>query len=934
MLKKTISAIAILAMTTLVFPLTVLAVTLTGNLITSVNLSVAGSSPTTFNPTASQVLTPSVTFNTTDFGTELASSTGYVAVKQGSVVIYTIDTWLPGESMLLSDWNGRNIDSTAAAQAICGTAGAVCPNGNYIVEAHTEFVSGSNTVMETETANFTIVSSSAGTIAINNFTAIPTSGTSFDPSVSGDHETLTISYTLNKAPDSVSVTIKDSKGTTMKNYASSNVTDSFAWDGKFSNKIVLPDNYTVQITAAKSGETSATSSIVVPVVYDNVNKGDIINFTVAPESFDPDIDDSVISFQNTKTADITVQIQETDGDIIKEFTDYTNDSYSAGQTHSIAWNGKNNSASQVSVGTYKVVIEMRNDYGAVVKIKDLTINNSGGNITDSNSHISGISFSPSSEFEPAVDEELIIEYDVKEDLDELKIFAVRGAEKIELLNETDVNEENNLEISWDGTDSDDEYVAKGTWRIQFESKLDSVSLTAAKSINIEYVKPMIDDAYLSKKSFDNDLNEFTYILFRVDSEADVTIKLLQDGDEDDDIVEDMEVEKDKWYAVSWDGGNYDYDDDLDFKIIAANKANEAVNDTEILGIDLAEDSVSSNKSNVTEDYISPAVTNGNEEMTIFYNLEDTADVTITIHKGETASGASLIKLLDIEDQEGGDHNLTWNGRDDDGDKLTKGIYSYKIVSKTGSTDTEKGLFIVGTVGEIEGTASGSGNVSDSSTGSSGGKIAPGVIVDGGVSDDGVVSDDDNLAPSSPYCAGFSDVPNNSPYCDAITFVKNEGVFSGYQDGTFRPYDAINRAEIIKVILEAAYVNISSNVLGNLGWSDVIVGAWYMPYLSAGKNLGIVSGDKGKTTVRPESYINRAEALKLVFETMKAVWGYQLNSCSSSMYADVSSNAWYSSYVCGSAQYNLFDTFGNNFMPGSYVSRAEMAQLFYRLQNVY
>ncbi|MEK7085747.1 MAG: FlgD immunoglobulin-like domain containing protein, partial [Patescibacteria group bacterium] len=466
--------------------------------------------------------------------------------------------------------------------------------------------------------------------------------------------------------------------------------------------------------------------------------------THKPDTFQPEIQHAVIEFKNSKDTNITVEIQNpANNDIVRTFSGYQDDNYSENTPHSIAWNGKDSSNNYVSLSTYKAVVVTKNDYGVVVSEKNIIVNNSGGSISESNAHISGISFSPSSTFEPATDDELRIQFDAEVNLDSLKVHAVRGSTKIELFNETDIEEENNLEINWNGQDDDDEYVAKGSWKIQFESKVGSTTLLAAKSITVDYEKPVIDDLYISKNKFDPDKGEFIYVVFRVDLASEVTLKVLEGNDEQDNLVEDMEVEADKWYAVLWDGENYNYDDDIDIKLIAQNVANHDVFDSKKISVDLAEDKVSGSKSNITQDYIEPVLTDGNASMTIYYNLEDTADLTVTIHKGESGSGSKVIQLAAIDEQESGSHSISWDGKDSNGKKLSSGIYSYKIVSGTNSgTDTETGLFFVGTVGDTEG---GSGSSSGSSNVSGGGSTSPNVIVDGGSAD---VSDNEPPADDS------------------------------------------------------------------------------------------------------------------------------------------------------------------------------------------
>lgn len=42
---------------------------------------------------------------------------------------------------------------------------------------------------------------------------------------------------------------------------------------------------------------------------------------------------------------------------------------------------------------------------------------------------------------------------------------------------------------------------------------------------------------------------------------------------------------------------------------------------------------------------------------------------------------------------------------------------------------------------------------------------------------------------------FSDVPADEWYADAVTNLKMAGIVTGYEDGTFRPANYVNRAEL-------------------------------------------------------------------------------------------------------------------------------------------
>ena len=341
----------------------------------------------------------------------------------------------------------------------------------------------------------------AADIVLGNVIVSPSSG--FDPSDLGENEVLNILYSATPAPDNVFATIKNSNGDEVK-YLSSNTNGSMpSWDGEYAGRIVEPGNYTLYLVATKTGYTTAYSTQIFSVSYDNVNKPLIINSSVTPTAFDSDLEDAIFEFENTENADITVTIENTNGDHIRSFTDYTNDQYSANMTHSVTWDGLNDQGNAVNLGVYTAKIVARNNYGVTVKEVTVQVQDLGTSSTSS-AHVDNISIRPST-FEPGIDDDLLINFDVNKNLDELQVFAVRGTEEVEIFNDFNVDIDNNYEINWDGTDDNGDFVEQGSWRIEFRTDVDGVNLVATKTLSIAYTKPFIDDVFVSKKSFDNDL---------------------------------------------------------------------------------------------------------------------------------------------------------------------------------------------------------------------------------------------------------------------------------------------------------------------------------------------------------------------------------------------------------------------------------------------
>jgi hypothetical protein len=113
--------------------------------------------------------------------------------------------------------------------------------------------------------------------------------------------------------------------------------------------------------------------------------------------------------------------------------------------------------------------------------------------------------------------------------------------------------------------------------------------------------------------------------------------------------------------------------------------------------------------------------------------------------------------------------------------------------------------------------------------------------------------------------GFTDV-SDSEYRYSIEDLAARGVINGYDDGSFRPNDPINRAEALKIIFESLdyfpYYNYQDMELTR--FSDIEEGAWYKPYVIAGLEEGIVNGYPDGT-FQGGNTINLAEVLKMLFE---------------------------------------------------------------------
>lgn len=111
--------------------------------------------------------------------------------------------------------------------------------------------------------------------------------------------------------------------------------------------------------------------------------------------------------------------------------------------------------------------------------------------------------------------------------------------------------------------------------------------------------------------------------------------------------------------------------------------------------------------------------------------------------------------------------------------------------------------------------------------------------------------------------GFTDVPSEAWYNNAVSTLTRAGILDGYEDGSFRPNASITRAEFTKIA-----VSFFKHVGGASSnpFNDVPDSAWYAEFVKAAAELGLIDGYEDGT-FRPNAPITRAEACAIVNRTL-------------------------------------------------------------------
>jgi len=174
---------------------------------------------------------------------------------------------------------------------------------------------------------------------------------------------------------------------------------------------------------------------------------------------------------------------------------------------------------------------------------------------------------------------------------------------------------------------------------------------------------------------------------------------------------------------------------------------------------------------------------------------------------------------------------------------------------------------------------------------------------------------------------FTDVGLGHENYIAIKYLSDNDIINGYDDGTFKPDKTVNRVEALKMLMLA--FSVGTGPAQQLTFSDTDSNAWYASALGTAVAKGIVKGyDDG--TFRPGSTVNKAEYLKMLFETN----GVDLtDSVTANPYADVPKDAWYAPYAYLTNRKNLMDVADDLLKAADGMTRGDVAETIYRFKYV-
>jgi len=179
-----------------------------------------------------------------------------------------------------------------------------------------------------------------------------------------------------------------------------------------------------------------------------------------------------------------------------------------------------------------------------------------------------------------------------------------------------------------------------------------------------------------------------------------------------------------------------------------------------------------------------------------------------------------------------------------------------------------------------------------------------------------------MTPLVANATNLSDIEGNKNQT-AIEYLYDNSVISGYPDGTFKPANTVNRAELIKILVGGKGVTPTLDQYKNC-FPDVKED-WFAPYVCYAKIQNWVSGYPDGS-FKPSQEVNKGEAIKMLVNSQ----GYTVpEAVLSNVYDDVTSKDWFAPFVKVAKDMGLLEETGSYFHPSGKMTRAGISENIYR-----
>ncbi len=176
-------------------------------------------------------------------------------------------------------------------------------------------------------------------------------------------------------------------------------------------------------------------------------------------------------------------------------------------------------------------------------------------------------------------------------------------------------------------------------------------------------------------------------------------------------------------------------------------------------------------------------------------------------------------------------------------------------------------------------------------------------------------------------AAFSDLPEDHHHYFPLSYLEFESVIQGYDDGTVRPSALINRAELVKILVEGQGLFTSST---HKNCFPDVEEEWFAPYVCFAKEKGWIGGYPDGT-FQAVNNVNKAEALKII---LNAYGIESVRATHNRTFTDTSIEDWFAPFLAVAIQKELIEELGaENFNAPNPRNRGEIAEMVARVKMI-
>lgn len=185
-----------------------------------------------------------------------------------------------------------------------------------------------------------------------------------------------------------------------------------------------------------------------------------------------------------------------------------------------------------------------------------------------------------------------------------------------------------------------------------------------------------------------------------------------------------------------------------------------------------------------------------------------------------------------------------------------------------------------------------------------------------------------------YAMDFPDMTIGDRNYVAISNLTDQGILSGYDDGTFKPSQKVSRAEAAKMLLktvgnftEPEPQTETESQPSSPSFTDVPPSHWATSYITEAQKRGIIGGYEDNS-FKPDDPINLAETLKMLCKTIE---NYSKIEIAGDPFADTPENSWFAEYALyAKTRTLLYINADNEIDPTQEITRGYLSEILYRL----